>query len=437
MSKELKRKGSDSRSKDYTHISTYKSIKEFKLANGLRILYKQIKGTGVVTTNITYMVGARDEIVGQTGLAHMLEHMLFKPTKADIALKIDSGAMQFERETGCILNANTWKDRTTYFFSYPKHYFSRALRIESERMKDVVLTDTEFIPERGNVLSEFDMYFGDPYFALSMAMVSTAFHSHPYGHETIGFREDIERYTVEKLTAFYEKFYDPSNAVLMIIGDIDEKTALAETVAHFGKIPSHGPVIRTMDIVEPKQEGLRRLEIVRPALSNVVGFGVKHKGFPSQDWFSVSLLSAILTDGADSILYKKLVDTGLATKVEMLVEPSQEENLGLLFVTLSQKTTHAQIEKVVMETIAALTPKEIAVPYKKIQQRIITEELIGRESSLKIAMELTEYVSAGAWKAYFDTEAMLSLITTKDIIAKARDLFTLEKMTIGHFIGKQ
>ena len=177
MSNKQKKHKNDSK-RDYKHIQTIKDIAEFRLQNGLRVLHKEHKGTGVITTNITYKVGARNEKRGETGIAHMLEHMLFKPTKADIKKKIDSGAMQFERETGCILNANTWKDRTTYFFSYPKQYFSRALRIEAERMHGVVLTDAEFQPERNNVLSEFDMYFGDPQFALSLEMVSSAFHSH-------------------------------------------------------------------------------------------------------------------------------------------------------------------------------------------------------------------------------------------------------------------
>jgi len=158
--------------------------------------------TGVVTSNITYKAGSRDEANGETGIAHMLEHMLFKPTTQDLKKNIDSSAMQLERETGCIINANTWKDRTTYFFSYPVEHFSRALQVEAERMQDVVITDKEFLPERGNVLSEFDMYNGDPHFALNVQMVCAAFHSHPYGHETIGFREDIERYTPAKLQRF-------------------------------------------------------------------------------------------------------------------------------------------------------------------------------------------------------------------------------------------
>jgi len=436
MSKILKSNKRVSSKKAYSHIKTYKGVSEYRLNNGLTVLYKNIPDTGVVTTNITYKVGARDEGRGYTGLAHMLEHMLFKPTKSDIARKIDSGAMQFEREIGVILNATTWKDRTTYYFSYPKEYFLRALQIEAERMHDVVITDKEFQPERANVLSEFDMHFGDPYFALSVEMVCSAYHSHPYGHETIGFREDIERYTVEMLQEFYKKYYDPQNATLMVIGDIQENEALDEVAKVFSSLSTLGSLKRTLSVAEPKQEGLRRVYIERPSQSQIVTFGVKHAGFPSKDWYITGLLSEILAGGPESILYKRIVDKGLASKVEMMVEPTSEENLALLFVTLSKKTTHAEIEKIVFQAIKEITPKNIALLYKKVQQKVRTDEIIGRSSSLRIAMELTEYVAASAWEKFFDTEMMLSEITAKDIAHEAHKLFDHRTMTIGHFIGK-
>jgi zinc protease len=436
MSNKLKKHENDSK-KDFTLVKQHEDIKEYRLKNGLTVLYKEIKGTGVVTTNITYNVGARNENIGETGVAHMLEHMLFKPTKQDLKKKIDSGAMQFERETGCILNANTWKDRTTYFFCYPKEHFTRALTIEAERMHDVVISDVEFQPERGNVLSEFDMYFGDPQFALSVAMVSTAYHAHPYGHETIGYREDIERYTTEKLQAFYNKYYDPQNATLMIIGDVREHEALTEASRVMGSLKTNGVKILPPAIGEPKQEGLRRIEIERDAISNVVAIGVKHGGFPNKEWFTTMLLFAILTDGPDSILYKELVDTGLSPKIDTVLEPTSDENLGIIFVTLSKKATHERIEQIVLDTISKLNSKDIALAYKKIKEKIITAELVGRESSLKIAMEMTEYVSAGNWEAYFDTVKMIESITTKDIVDLSRKLFEKKRMTIGRFIGKK
>lgn len=436
MSKNLKKNKSVSKTKNYTFVKKYKTISEYRLTNGLTLLYMEIKGTGVVTSNIVYKVGARDERAGETGLAHMLEHMLFKPTEADLKMKIDSGAMQFERETGCVLNANTWKDRTTYFFSYPKSHFKRALSIEAERMHGVVISDKEFLPERNNVLSEFDMYFGDPYFALSVEMVCCTYHNHPYGHETIGFREDIERYTTPMLKSFYNRFYDPKNATLTVVGDIDEQTCLEEVTKAFGVLTSNSEITRNTPAVEPKQEGMRRITIERESSTNIVAFGVKHGGFPTKEWTQTQLLASILTEGPDSILYTKLVDAGLASKVEMSVEPTQEENVGILYVTLTKKATHTQIEKIVFDVVLSLTSKDIALLYKKVQQKILTSEILGRESSLAITRELTEYVGAGAWEEYFTTEATLKGITAKDIIQTTQKIFAQKQMIIGHFVGK-
>jgi zinc protease len=266
-------------------------------------------------------------------------------------------------------------------------------------------------------------------------MMSSAFTSHPYRHETIGFREDIERYTAPMLEGFYRRFYDPSNATLTIIGDIQEEEALSTAVATFGNLKTNGTIVRNVQAVEPKQEGLRRVAVERESTTNIVAFGVKHAGFPHKDWFEVQLLASILTEGPESILYKKLVDTGLASKISMSVEPTREMNLGVLYVTLTKKTSHAEIEKIVLSTIDNLTLKEIAPLYKKVQQRIITSEIFGRESSLAITQELTEYISAGAWEEYFNTEAMIKRIGPKDLISRAKTIFKTSQMVIGHFVG--
>ena len=420
----------------FTFVKKVKDISQYTLkSNGLTILHKQIPNTGVITTNITYKVGARDELLGETGLAHMLEHMLFKPTKQDLKRKIDSSAMQFERETGCVLNANTWKDRTTYFFNYPADHLSRALQIEAERMLDVVLTDKEFLPERGNVLSEFDMYNGDPYFALSVQMVCSAFHSNPYGHETIGFREDIERYTPKKLDRFYKHYYRPDNATLTIVGDITNNEALTKIKEVFGGLKNPNTPIPRHDIQEPTQEGMRRVEIKRPSSTNLLAIGIKHDGFPEQGWFNSSILFSILVSGPDSILHKQLVDTGLASSVEGSTEPTSETNLGMIFVTLAPGSTHADIESKVIEIIDSLTAKDITKLLKKVIQSELTSELFARGSSIQIAMDLTEYISANSWETYNKTEEILKSIRPTDLIALKNKLFDQTQMTIGYFIG--
>lgn len=419
---------------NFKHIQTVQDISEYELkVNGLKVLYKHIPDTGVVTTNITYLVGAKDEFPGETGVAHMLEHMLFKPTKSDIEKKLDPGAMRFEREVGVILNANTWKDRTTYYFSYGVDHFDRAILVEAERMRDLQMTDKEFQPERTNVLSEFDMYNGDPKFALSVAMVSTAYFSHQYGHETIGFREDIEAYTVEKLQKFYDHFYRPNNATLMVVGDIDLDIALNKIDTTFSHLEPEPSVNIRPEITEPKQEGVRRIEIIRPGTTDILAIGVKHPGFPSKEWFETIMVFNLLTDGPNSVLYRALVDTGLASSVAGTLEPTRDENLGMLFVTLTKKTDHKKMEAKLIAVIESIDEDYIKKQLKTVVTKMVSSEVFNRDSSLDIAAELTEYVSAHDWTAYFDTEETLRSITVKQIKQRLRDLFKESNMTIGNY----
>jgi len=420
----------------FTFITNSKGISEYTLkSNGLTILHKKISGTSVITSNITYKVGARDEQQGESGLAHMLEHMLFKPTKHDLKRKIDSSAMKFERETGCNLNATTSTDRTTYYFNYPKEYFNQALQIEAERMMGVVLTSKEFTPERNNVLSEFDMVNGDPYFALHTQMTCTAFQSHPYGHETIGFREDIEQYTPEKLAVFYRKYYRPDNATLSIIGDISIEDALSVVKKQFSQLKNPPTTIPRHTIVEPKQEGMRRVEVARPATTNILALGVKHAAFPTQGWFTTAILLSVLSDGPDSILYKKLVDTGLATSIDSMVAPTSEVSLGAIFIALAPGQKHAVIEEMVFEILKTLSAKDVQKLLKSTIASELTDELFTQGNSLSTAMALTEYISADAWETYNHTEELLQTVTPAALLSQNKILFNTSQMTIGYFVG--
>ncbi|HMO82926.1 MAG TPA: pitrilysin family protein [Candidatus Paceibacterota bacterium] len=430
MSKTLKK--ANTLSKSFRLIKTVGDISEYQLkANGLRVLYKNIPDTGVVTTNITYLAGARDEQNGESGLAHMLEHMLFKPTISDLNIKADASAMRFEREVGVVLNANTWKDRTTYFFSYGKEHFKRAIEIEADRMRNVVLTNKEFLPERTNVLSEFDMYNGDPKFALSVALVSAAFFSHPYGHETIGFREDIESYTIEKLQLFYNHYYRPNNAVLMVIGDIPLELALSTIADSFAHLEPEVSVETRSHITEPKQEGIRRINIERPGTTNILAIAVKHPGFPAAGWYETMIALKFLTDDVCSTLQKKLVDTGLASSIEVSQEPTKDTNIATLYITLTNKTTHTKMEELVLKIIREIDLKHIAKELPGYITKSLASEAFNRDSSLQIAAELTEFTAAGKWEEYFSVKENLNRITPKDIKQRLKSLFAEDQLTIG------
>lgn len=403
--------------------------------NGLRVLFMPTPNDGIVTSHIVYKVGSRDEARGETGLAHMLEHMLFKPTTHDLKRGIDSAAMQFERETGVILNANTWKDRTCYYFSYPRQYVERALQIESERMRDTVLSDAEFIPERANVLSEFDMYAGDEDFVLSVDIVGTALHAHPYGHETIGYREDIESYTCEKLQQFYNTHYTPDNATLIIVGDISESEMKKVVVRHFGHIPSSSHRLPRLSVREPAQKGMRTTHVKRLSQKNILTLAFPHAGFPSKEWYETMVLLALLAGDDDSLLHKQFVDRGLALKITATLEPTFDKNIGMLSVHLTKKTNHEKMYRDIQKCIAHLTRVEIKPYLKKIIAKHITDERVTRSSSLGLAQELVEFESAYAWERFFESEQMLRSITADDILVRARETFNEDTLTVGSFIG--
>lgn len=416
---------------------TIGAITEYLLTtNGMRVLFYARPGTGVITSDILYAIGSRHEARGETGIAHMLEHMLFKPTTHDIARGHDSGATAFEKEYGVVLNANTWRDRTSYFFSYPKEHFAQALRIEAERMRDVVITDESLAPERANVLSEYDMHAGDEFFTLATEMCDSAFRNHPYGHETIGYREDIEDYTAQKICSYYTRYYAPNNATLIVVGDCTEAVLKREVLAHFAALPMSDIPCEHI-FREPKQEGKRTITVTRPSTKNILALGVKHEAFPSTAWFETLAIFDMLAGGEDSVLTKRFVDTGLIAQVDTSLEQSKDANLALIFCTLTSKSTHEKLEKTILDVVRALTPKDIAPYLKKTTAKLLMNEALTRSSSLSLTGELVEYVSAGAWEQFFASEETLTRITPKAVHARLQTLFSETQMTTGYFIGQK
>lgn len=416
-------------------VKTVNGVTEYELKkNGLRVLYRRFPDTGVVTTGVLYRIGSKDEQAGESGIAHMLEHMLFKPTKADKANKLkNSSAMLFDSEVGALTNANTWLDRTFYYFSLPTTYLERALRLESERMQGVVLENKSFLPERGNVLSEFDMYNGMPAFALEMAMLGAAFNYHPYGREVIGSRADIEHFTVEKLQRYYDHYYKPNNAVVVVFGDADEKTTLDLVSECFSHLERENGVEVRPEIIEPKQEGLRRTTVARPGVVNLLSFGFRHAGFPGDDWFKVLVILNLLAGDNDSWLKKELVDKGFVTKVGFSIAPAKDENFSMIQITLSDKLNHQAVEEKVLDLIKNLDYTWVKKQLKTIIARVEADNAQNEDSSLGLASELAEYLSAGDWARYYEIEKILQSIKVSDIKSLVEQLFAENNLVIGQY----
>lgn len=415
-----------------TRIQKKGDITEYLVnRNGLTVLFVHVPKSPTVTTTIVYNVGSRHEQTGETGLAHMLEHMLFKPTTG-------KGVKWKDLENkGAYLNATTWLDRTLYYFNLPKEYLGDMLAVEADRMRNVLFTEKEFEPERANVLSEYEMYNSRPEMALDWHMVASAFETHTYHHDTIGFRTDIEHYTTASLKSFYDRYYWPNNATLIVAGDIEESDFLSLVQKHFSTLKK-GAVHAYTPHNEPAQEGTRRVSLVRDTPIRLLNMAFKAPPFLSPDWTALMIGLLYLTSGETSPLYTKLVACNRATNVEGHLYPTRDPFLAFIQIFIAQGVAYAEVEALVWKELkkASLKPLSENV-LALLKEELYTSELFSRDGSMQIALQLAEYVAAGNWKEYTVSLETIAKMSGEDVQRALTTYLTPEHVTIGTLEGKK
>ncbi len=402
------------------NITAYKLPK-----NGLTVLSVRIPKSETVTTSIVYLVGSRHEKTGETGLAHMLEHMLFKPTTG-------KGVKWKDLENkGAHLNATTWLDRTLYYFTLPKAYFSDMLAVEADRMRNTLLTDKEFLPERTNVLSEYQIHNSHADSVLEWRMGAAAFETHGYHHDTIGFKSDIEAYTTKKLKSFYDRYYRPHNATLIVVGDISEDDLMKHVEKYFSPLERY-EAIPDEARVEEEQEGVRRVTLSRPTPLRVINFAWKAPSFGHPDWLPLMLGLRYLDDGEVSPLYKALIETKLATNTSVHLFPTHDPYLAFLSIYTCEHVAYDIVEDAVVKTLKKILGKKISA--KKIEllkEALIVDELAERDGTRAVALSLSEYVASGDWRKYTKQIEEIEKISVEQIEHALKTYLTLTKCTIG------
>ncbi len=428
MSKKAKSK-SDTRfpSRYFARLAQKNGITEFVLkSNGLRVLYVPMRKGEAVTTCMVYGVGSQHEGKHETGLAHMLEHMLFKDTGTK------GPTWKSLEERGAILNATTWLDRTTYYFNLPSEYLPDMLAVETDRMRNLKLTKKEFEPERANVLSEYEMHFNDPQTVLDWNVVGTAFQSHGYHHDTIGFKSDIEHYTVEKLQSFYDRFYWPDNATVIVVGDVSKNTLLREIYKTFGSLPGRKVGQTTVSVPEMAQEGIRRVDLLRNTPIRALTLAWKAPSFTERDWVALHLGLQHLTDGKTSVLHRALVDRGYATAVTGSLYPTRDPFLAFLNITATKSASYNNIERIILRAIGIVAKKGIPPGrVKELISHVHASELFSRDGTLKTASQLAEYVASGNWKRFDEGLDELLSITPEEIQQAFKKYLIKSQCTVG------
>src|SRR5687768_280515 len=335
----------------FTFVKTVGEISEYTLdSNGLQVLLLPEHSSPTLTFMVTYRVGSKNEVTGTTGATHLLEHLMFKGStnfNRDKGNSVD----QLLSKTGAQYNATTYLDRTNYYATLGNEHLATAVAMEADRMRNLFLREEDRRPEMTVVRNEFERGENSPFQALIKEIFQAAYVAHPYHHNTIGWRSDIEKVSIEKLREFYDTFYWPNNATVSIIGDFAPAEALGLVKKHYGTIPRSPEPIPVVYTEEPEQTGPRRVVVKRAGQLGVVAIAHKIPAATHEDLAAINMLSAILGDGKNSRLYKAITDKNLSTGVQNGAFAVQDPSLHFLFIPLAPEATHEQVEKIALEEI--------------------------------------------------------------------------------------
>lgn len=420
----------------FSFVKEAGGIAEYRLdANGLQVLVMQEAAAPVACFMLTYRVGSRNERTGLTGATHMLEHLMFKGTERFNARGGTSIFHALQR-VGARVNATTWFDRTNYYELLPKEHLPKAVEIEADRMRGLLLDEADVESERTVILNEFDQGQNDPFRNLLHAVWAAAFTAHPYHHPTIGWRPDIETATPEDLRGFYDTFYWPQNATATVIGDVDRDEALDLVAEHFGAIEA-GPEEEAPDVAtrEPEQRGERRVTIRQQGQLGASLMAYKAPSALDADADALDVLARILASGKGSRCYRRLTDRGLTMEVFAISPRLRDPGLFSLFAFLAPERTHGEVEDALEEVLRevkenGVTDEEVA----RAKRQLRAQEAFGRDGPFSIAAQLNEAIAAGDWTLYADFLDRLDRVTAEDVHRAAQAFLDAEKRTVGRYV---
>lgn len=414
------------------HVTSVEGIDELLLtSNGLRILLFPDPSQQTTTVNVTYLVGSRQEGYGETGMAHLLEHLMFKGSTHH------QNPPDELTSHGCRSNGSTWFDRTNYFETFPAtdENLAWALDFESDRMANSFIAQRDLDSEMSVVRNEFEIDENNSPEILEERVASTAYLWHNYGKSTIGSRSDIERVPIENLQAFYKKWYQPDNAILVIAGKFDRARALSLVSDTFGKIPRPTRVLPATYTVEPAQDGERSVTLRRVGDSAVVKLAYHIPAGSDPDFAAVEVLGQILGDTPSGRLYKALVETRMATGVS--ADTWQLHDPGLLILT-AELRKDGPVDSVRDEMIRIAEGMGSAPPAADEVERAKGSLLNWWESSMRnsqrAAIGLSEWAAMGDWRLLFLHRDRLREVKPADVQRVAAAYLARDNRTAGVFL---
>ncbi len=408
-------------------------ISEYTLkSNGLRVLLFPDASSPKITVNITYLVGSRHEGYGETGMAHLLEHMLFKSTPKYPKLWQDMA------NRGFINNGTTWLDRTNYYESFTANEdnLKWAIEMEADRMVNSNILREELDTEMTVVRNEFEMGENRPQGTLYQKVFATAFAWHNYGNSTIGNRSDIENVGIENLRAFYRTYYQPDNAVILIAGKFDTDKTLALLAENFGKITKPTRTLPKLWTVEPTQDGEREITVRRVGDSQFLFSAYRTPPASHADTPALQMLMNLMTTEPAGRLYQSLVKAKLAVGVDVENDVMFDPSLMGFWVTLSKTQSMDRARDVLLSTAESAGDKpftEAELDRVKLQVARGYEQTIA--DSGRFAVSMSEAIAMGDWRFFFYQRDRMTKVSVADVSRVAKAYFKPQNRTLGRFIS--
>jgi zinc protease len=411
-------------------IRAVEGIAELKLANGMQVLLFPDVSKPTVTVNVTFFVGSRHEGYGEAGMAHLLEHMLFKGTAARPAIPAEL------TKRGAQFNGTTWLDRTNYYetLSASDENLEFAISMEADRMINSLIKAEDLASEMTVVRNEFERGENSPQRVLMQRVFATAYEWHNYGQSTIGNRADIERVPVENLRRFYTRFYQPDNAMLVVAGKFDPQKAVALIQQHFGAIPKPERVLDTTYTEEPAQDGDRMVVVRRVGevpFAEVV-YHIPAGGHP--DYPEVDVLTTIMAMEPSGRLYDNLVKRRLAAAVFGSSFALHDPGVILFGAQAAPGTDGSTMLQNLIETIESSVEKPFtAEEVERARQEMLRQREIQVADSQGLAIQLSEWAAQGDWRLFFIYRDRLEAVTPEDVNRVAAQYMIRSNRTAGLF----
>ncbi len=411
--------------------ASVEGITEYQFDNGLRLLLFPDSSQSKFTVNMTVLVGSRQEGYGETGMAHLLEHMVFKGTPNHPSVP---KALQ---DHGAVFNGSTSVDRVNYYetLAATDENLEFAIDIEADRLVNSFIKKADLDSEMTVVRNEFERGENSPQGVLMERIEAVAYDWHNYGKPTIGNRSDIERVPIQNLQAFYQKFYQPDNLVLIIAGKFDEAKALALVARHFGVLPRPARKLDATWTEEPAQDGERLVTLRRVGDIGAIGVAYHIPAGAQVDNAALQVLANVLSSRPSGRLYKALVETKKASSASASARREHDPGLFMASAEVPADSSLDEVRDLLLSTLENIGAQGVTTEeVNRAKQQILKARDRAATDTAQVGIALSEWAAQGDWRLYFLFRDRIEGVTPEAVKAAAAKYLVRNNRTVGIFI---